>query len=398
MNATGANHDGRCHSCGAGPLRVFYEVRRIPVHSTLLMASPEQARAYPTGDLRLGFCRACGFVQNNLFDPSVHEYSVLCEESQGFSARFNQFLREVTRGLIDRYGIRNKTVLEIGCGKGDWLELICALGENRGIGIDPGIIPERQQSQAAARIRFVRDLYGEKFAEVSADVIACRHTLEHIQPTRDLLRLVRRAAGDRRDTLVFFEVPDVLRVLKEAAFWDVYYEHCSYFSLGSLARLFRSCDFEVLDLWLGFGEQYLLITARPGRGPSDKTFSGEDDLAALERGVDHFEKSVRELRTRWERALASYRSEGKRVVVWGSSSKGVAFLTTLGVSDQVGYVVDINPFRQSKFMPGTGHEIVGPEKMVEYRPDVVVVTNPIYTEEIGAQLRGLGVHAQLVPL
>lgn len=389
----------RCHSCGSSDLRTFYEVSRIPVHSTLLMDSPGEAQSYPKGDLQLGFCRACGFVQNNLFDPHVHEYSIRCEESQGFSPRFNQFLEELTQGVIDRYGVRGKTVLEIGCGKGDWLELVCKLGGNRGIGIDPGIIPERQQeSEAAGRLQFIRDLYSEKYADLKADVIACRHTLEHIHETQAFMQLVRRSIGDRKDVLVFFELPDVKRVLEEAAFWDVYYEHCSYFSLGSLARLFRACDFEVLDLWTGFADQYLLITARPGRG-AGKTFPGEDDMAVLERGVDHYERTVRALRARWQKALAAYKAEGKRVVVWGSSSKGTAFLTTLGVTDEVGYVVDINPFRQKKFMPGTGHEIVGPERMVEYRPDVAVIMNPIYTEEIGAQLRSLGVtHTELVSI
>jgi hypothetical protein len=95
--------------------------------------------------------------------------------------------------------------------------------------------------------------------------------------------------------------------------------------------------------------------------------------------------------------IGGHHAAGRRVVVWGSSSKGVSFLTTLGLGDEVGYVVDINPYRQGKFMPGTGHEIVAPQRMATYRPDVVLVMNPIYTDEIGASLRELGVRAELVP-
>ncbi len=91
----------------------------------------------------------------------------------------------------------------------------------------------------------------------------CRHTLEHIRPVAEFLATIRRAVGDRRDVVILFEVPDVIRVLEEAAFWDVYYEHCSYFSAGSLARLFRSQGFEVLDARLEYDDQYVIVEARP---------------------------------------------------------------------------------------------------------------------------------------
>jgi len=64
-------------------------------------------------------------------------------------------------------------------------------------------------------------------------------TLEHIADTADFIKMVRGSLQDSPSTDVFFQVPDVLRVLEEEAFWDIYYEHCSYFSIGSLARLFR---------------------------------------------------------------------------------------------------------------------------------------------------------------
>ena len=68
----------------------------------------------------------------------------------------------------------------------------------------------------------------------------CRHTLEHIAPTGRFLRTIRNVIGDRSDTVVLFELPDAVRILREGAFWDINYEHCSYFSPGSLSRLFRA--------------------------------------------------------------------------------------------------------------------------------------------------------------
>jgi hypothetical protein len=77
-------------------------------------------------------------------------------------------------------------------------------------------------------------------------------------------------------------------------------------------------------------------------------------------------------------------------VVWGSGSKGVAFLSALGGGSEIEYVVDINPFRQGKFMAGTGQEIVSPAFLADYKPDVAIAMNPIYRGEIQDDLRRMG--------
>ena len=75
-----------------------------------------------------------------------------------------------------------------------------------------------------------------------------------------------------------------------------------------------------------------------------------------------------------------------------------AFLTTLKLGEEIEYVVDINPHRQNKYMPGTGQKIVGPEFLADYRPSHIVVMNPIYCKEIQKDLDKLGVKAELLPV
>ena len=236
-----------CPNCRGQGMHLFYEIRDIPVHSCLLMRTRAEALDYPTGDLRLGFCPSCGFLANTLFDSAVHEYSARYEETQGFSECFNAFARGLAQRLIDQYDLHGKRILEIGCGKGEFLALMCELGENHGIGIDPAYVPDRQPKGAVARAEFIRDFYLPKYAHLSADFFVCRHTLEHIAQTLEFMQLVRDAIGTRDDTLFFMEVPETIRILRSGAFWDVYYEHCSYFSPGSLARVIRSCGFDLLD-------------------------------------------------------------------------------------------------------------------------------------------------------
>ena len=387
-----------CPNCDAPGLDPFYDVSRIPAHSVMLMHTREQAIAYPRGDLRLGFCRACGFITNTLFDVTLNEYSPDFEETQHFSPTFDGWARQLVDRLVRDYDIRGRQVIEIGCGKGEFLALLCEAGGNRGIGIDPGCIPERLQGDAAANVRFIRDLYSEQYAHLPADVVCCRHTLEHIQPTRELMQMVRRVIGPRKDTLVFLEVPDMTRVLRERAFWDVYYEHCTYLTAGSLARLFRSTGFEIIELVRDFADQYLWITARPAGGPTTSSLPIEDDLEATAAEVEKYRELAPRDVAAWRDRIRAFAAEGRKPVIWGAGSKAVSLLTTCGLDREVEYLVDVNPHKAGKFLPGTGHAVVEPEFLRQYQPGVVVAMNPVYVGEIRDRLAAVHVAADVIAL
>ena len=383
-----------CPGCEQGQMRVFYEVNEIPVHSVLLMDTRDQAVNYQRRNLRLGFCLHCGFIANTCFDPSVHEYGVSCEETQGFSPTFNAFARELAQRWFQKYDLRGQTVLEIGCGKGEFLGLLVELGAGKGIGIDPAFVPGRLVSPAADRLQFVQDLYSEKYGHIEADVICCRHTLEHIAPVSRFVRELRATIGTNQVT-VLFELPDVSRVLSEAAFWDIYYEHCSYFTKGSLARLFERTGFEVVELSVEYDNQYIVLgakTAVSGRAASP----WEDDLNDTTNQVARFPARVHEIKQFWLDRINSMRADGKRLVLWGGGSKAVSFLSTLKIGDQIAAVVDINPYKQGKFIPGTGHAVVGPGELKRLRPDCVILMNRIYENEIRRQLAEMGLAPAIV--
>src|SRR4051794_29890034 len=388
-----------CPSCGGKGMAPLYSLDGIPVHSTIQLADRSQALKFPTGNLTFSFCPKCGFFSNTRYDASVQAYSTQCEESQHVSPTFNKFATALAQRWIDRYDIRNKKIIEVGCGKGEFLTLMCELGNNSGVGIDPSAQPQRTHSSlASSRIRFINDLYSEKYTNIPADVIMCRHTLEHIGQTGEFIRMIRHAIGNREDMLVLFELPDVTRVLKENAFWDVYYEHCSYFSPGSLARLFRQNNFNVMELDRDYGDQYLLLAATPTDAPTQPSLPIENDIAEMNNHVADFKHGVGTSIESWRNLILGAKAKGQKIVIWSALSKAVAFLTTLKIGDAIEFATDINPERFHKFLPITGQQIMPPGFLAEYKPDYVILMNPIYVPEVQRDLDKMNLKSKILPV
>lgn len=387
-----------CPACGSADVESVYSVPGIPVHSVLLVRSREEAIGFPRGDMELAACSSCGFLFNAAFDGTRLNYSREYEETQGFSGTFSAFHRRLAAEVIKRYDLHHKHVLEIGCGKGEFLTLLCEMGPNRGTGFDPAYVPERHESSAHDRITIIQDFYSEAFAHVKADFVGCKMTLEHIPDVYRFIRTVRLAIGDR-ETRVFFQIPNMTRVLEEMAFWDVYYEHCSYFTASSLSSLFTRAGFEVREVWTDYDDQYLMLDAVPAasRASGDGYAGAVLPAPAVNENAElhNIRAAIADRLTAWKKALSACRSRAERVVLWGGGSKAVAFLTTLAISDEIAGAVDINPYKHGTFLAGTGHDILAPEDLRDLRPDVVIIMNPIYRDEIGRDLAELGLSPRL---
>lgn len=386
-----------CPSCKTKGLQIFYEAKNVPVISGMIFSSQEEAVSYPKGDIALGFCSKCGFISNVIFDSSKLDHFSLAPEEQGFSGTFNTYVQKLAARLIENYNLHNKHISEIGGGRGDFLALLCQLGNNYGVGIDPSKVSGGVEGEVLSRLTFIRDYYSNRYADSLGDFIACRHTLEHIHKTADFINCLREGIDNKLNTVAFFEVPDTSRILHEVAFWDIYYEHCSYFNLGSLARLFRFCNFEIASLRKDYFDQYLLIEAKPVTQKSEKILDNEESVEQTTKDVEDFAKGSKEKLDFWKNHLLRIHNEKRKAIVWGSGSKCVGFMTTLGVKDEIQYIVDINPRRHGKFISGAGKEIVSPEFLKQYRPDTVIVMNPIYCNEIKKMMADMGLDAEFIP-
>lgn len=397
MNVDQNPHNVSCPNCGDGELRSFYRAPSVPTNSVLLLESEHEARTFQLGDIDLGFCATCGFTSNCAFEPALIEHSDRYEPTQAFSPTFNEYHRRLAAELIEQHDLHDKLVVEIGCGNGEFIAMLCEMGPNRGIGYDPSHSPERGPEPMPAGLTFVVDFYSEIHREAGGDFVVCKMTLEHIHQTGEFIAMIRRTVPD--DATVFLQVPNASAVFGELAFWDVYYEHCSYFSPGSLAQVFRQNGFTIDQLETTYGGLYLSVIARPAAGPAPAMLPLERDVDETAQLVSRFEREATAAVSAWRDRFAAWTAAGRRVVLWGGGSKAVSFITTLGLTDEILGAVDINPRKVGYFLAGSAHRVLAPAELTSLEPDVVVVMNAVYEEEIRTQCHDeLGIEPEIVCL
>lgn len=378
---------GTCPACDSGELVMGPRIDDVPVHVGVLWPSEQEARECPRGDIHLAFCRNCGFVHNALFDEALVDYSLSYDNALHYSSVFQEYEQELASYLVDRYDLHNDLIVEIGCGPAHFLGLLCQLGDNRGLGFDPSHDPAHLDELAVGRVEVVTGYYDETSRDIEAALLCARHVLEHIAEPLDMLRGLRRTL-DGADTALYFEVPNALLALEQLSVWDLMYEHCGYFTTGSLERIFARSGFEVLAVREAYEGQFVSVEARPGVVKDDAVDNSE--LAKVASLVEAFSEHLVLQKQAWDDRLSEYHDEGKKTVVWGAGGKAVSFMSFLSEPGLVDVLVDVNPRKHGMYLAGSGQQIVSPESLVDLGPDVVVVMNALYRDEITETLDSLG--------
>ncbi|MGA2982895.1 MAG: class I SAM-dependent methyltransferase [Terriglobia bacterium] len=377
-----------CPLCGATGSGVFLERRQSPLHQNLLCRTAAEAKALNSGQLAISLCARCGFVFNAAFLPELMSYSQAYNNTQTHSPLFQRYITELSDDLVDRYRLVDKTIVEVGCGKGEFLRLLCRGGRNRGLGFDPSYIGPETVEQGA--VHFVTEFYQGQRNDTPPDLVCCRHVIEHIPDPLEMLHGIRKALGEHSTAVVYFETPNVEWVFEHTAFWDFFYEHCSYFTPDTLTWAFEISGFSVLSVRSVFGDQYLAIEAKPRASQSPPASGPLNGTAGLERQVHAFNERVA-MKVDDCREQVRRFSQAGGCALWGAAAKGVTFANIIdpGVTD-IKCVVDINPAKAGRYVPGTGHPIVSLESLGgHYSVAGLLSMNTNYLLEQRAQLSAL---------
>lgn len=384
--------DTPCPICKGEDVTLFLQRRGVPVHQNLVVHSNMQARSVVRGDLEMMVCDACGFVFNRQFDLARLAYGEEYDNTQSCSPYFDAYLDHLANELVKIQGVRDCTVVEVGCGKGHFLEkLVNTPDANiRGYGFDPSYIGS--EVTCGGRANYKRCYYDSSCTDVAADVVICRHVIEHVPSPLDLLLSVRSALEQSPKARVFFETPCVDWILENRVLWDFFYEHCSLFNEGSLTRAFEESGFNVTKVDHIFGGQYLWLEARVGQVSSSPTSTGQK-TGSLAQAYRHAEASIRDI---WQNRIHNLQKQGK-VALWGAGAKGATLANLIDPEGTlIDCVVDVNPNKQGGFIPGSGQRIVAPSELPVRGVLNAVLMNPNYRQENEQLLASAGITTNLI--
>jgi hypothetical protein len=327
----------------------IYQVDSLPVLQNRVFDTEELAKNCATGPLKLVQNVETGLIYNAAFDPNLIVYDQNYNNEQSLSPSFQLHLKEVQAIVSNLLGTKN--LLEVGCGKGYFLELLRSSGFDVS-GCDPtyeGNNPD-----------IIQQFYNSELA-ISGKNIILRHVLEHIP---DPVTFLQAIADTNRGGRIYIEVPCLDWIAANNAWFDLFYEHVNYFRLNDLEAMFGN----VINSGRLFGGQYLYIVAELStvRSPSFRT----DDNFRL---PDEFRPDFRAL------------SKAKKIAIWGAASKGVIYsLQAMQNGIPIECAIDVNPAKHGKYLPVTGIKVLAPEVANESLPSsaYVVIMNSNYSEEI----------------
>lgn len=331
----------------------LFNIERLPVFQNKMFPDAFTARTCPKGDVKLVQDLNTGLIFNHVYDESLLEYDSDYQNEQACSGVFQNHLYDVKR-IIQTHFL-DKSLVEVGCGKGFFLEFLRKEGFNIA-GIDPayeGINPDVIKAPFEASLG------------ISTEGIVLRHVLEHMPDPVEFLFTILKANGGKG--LIYIEVPCFDWICEKRAWFDIFYEHVNYFRLADFHRIF-GC---VIDSGHIFGGQYLYVVAdlaslrKPHMVSNEKFLFPPDFLD----NVEGFVGSTQE----------------KNCVIWGGASKGVIFALYMEkFGGNIDYVVDINPAKQGKYLPASGLKVSTPDEAMKLLKsgDNVFVMNSNYMSEI----------------
>jgi len=341
----------------------LYRVEQLPVFQNRMFRTAEDARNCTRGNIVLVRDLDSGLIHNQAFQPELMQYDADYQNEQAVSSVFRTHLDEVAAIIQTHFA--DQTLIEVGCGKGYFLEHLLA----RGFAIT-GLDPSYEGDSPHVIKQYFTPQIG-----LSANGIMLRHVLEHVSDPVEFLRHIRDSNGGAGR--IYIEVPCFEWICAHRAWFDIFYEHVNYFRASDFQRMFGTLH----QAGHVFGGQYQYVVAdlatlrAPHLAASDDFTFPADFLATVERYAGLIKAQGGQ----------GGRGSANRAVIWGGASKGVIFaLHMQRAGASIDYVIDINPAKQDRYLAATGLKVSSPEEVLaQLEPGATIfVMNGNYLPEI----------------
>lgn len=318
-------------------------------------------------DLKVFQCSGCGLVQLNCKPVSYYKEVI---RAVGVSEEMKIFRREYFKDFIDRYALKNKKILEVGCGKGDYLSILNQLSAQAfGLEYSENSVKECKKAGLQVVKGFIENK-NYKIVHSPFDAFLCLNFLEHIPFPNEFLRGIWNNLTE--DAVGIIEVPSFDILIQKKLLGDFLIDHLLYFSESTLKNTLEFNGFEILEIKKIWYEYLYSVEVRKRRNL---------DLSFLYHYLTLLKNKIHSF-------IASF----QKVALWGAGHQALSYISLLELQNKVRYIVDSASFKQNKYTPVTHIPIVSPEKLLEDPVDAVIVIVGGYSDEVVNTIKDFGIN------
>lgn len=371
----------RCIACGRKlPEKPIFELEGAPA-SAQDIPDAMQVRSDQGIALKLYQCGECGLVQ---FDCAPVSYYKDVIRAGGFSTTMTELRRRQYRHLIEAYHLEGRKFIEIGCGRGEFLQVLTEFPV-QACGIEHKAELAALAQEAGLHVwRDFADDPEKKLAGGPFDVFLSFNFLEHQPEPGRMLQTIYNNLTE--DGMGLVTVPALEYILEKGNYYELIRDHIAYYSFEALRSLLERYGFDVLEEELVNRDTISMIVRKSPARPIQTSGKLDDvsrepvDIAPVVAGYRRVTAEMDELTKELSRA-------GKKLALWGASHQGFTLAATTALADFASYIIDSAPFKQGRYAPASHLPIVPPDHFFEQPVDAILIVAPGYTEEIAGIIR-----------
>ena len=309
-------------------------------------------------------CSGCGLIQLN--NEPVPYYKEVVRAS-GVSREMKNFRMKQFNNFVQRFSLKKKKVIEIGCGHGEYLSLIKQAGVDAyGLEYSKDSVRQCNKNGLKASRGFIQSpSYRLKHAPFDAFFILS--FLEHLPDPNSILRGIYNNLTDNAVGIV--EVPNFDMMLRNKLFSEFISDHLFYFTKETLVTTLNLSGFEIIECNEVWHDYIISAIVRKRKRLN----------------ITHFYKYQTKLQKEIEEYLSRFKN--KRVAIWGAGHQALAIIALINLASKIKYVIDSAVFKQDKYTPAAHIPIVSPETLNSDPVDAVIVMAGSYSDEVAGIIR-----------